>query len=69
MPWHTFRCISCVLVIPVGYAKGPPHGDTGIRDIQVMRTSRIYTEDFTSEILSEVENLRKKTEPDAPALD
>ena len=35
----------------------------------VMRTSRIYTEDFTNENLKEVEALRKKTEPDAPDLD
>jgi len=35
----------------------------------VMRTSRIFTENFTGENLKEVEELRKKTEPSAPDLD
>ena len=35
----------------------------------MLRTSRIFTEDFTSESLKEVEKLRKKTKPSAPDLD
>ena len=36
MPWHLFCCISCFLVFPVGYAKAPFHGDTGIQDTQTI---------------------------------
>ena len=35
----------------------------------LLRTSRIFIEDFTSDSLKEVEKLRKKTEPSAPDLD
>ena len=34
----------------------------------VMRTSRIYTENFTGDSLREIEALRKKTKPTAPDL-
>ena len=35
----------------------------------MLRTSRIFTEDFPSESLKDLEKLRKKTEPSAPDLD